>query len=156
MVSSYLRVNGMIDNLNMITDMIVSQNEQNFFESYKEHMLKVQCELVTVKKSVTEGYNKWKKDERLKFLESSIHWLRGEALTLCKSLEDIKVQNGKLRQEAVELRKENNYLTEYTRATKRENLGLKRVIEQLKDPKNMIRYVDAMGGQSIQGLTIVD
>jgi hypothetical protein len=46
----------------------------------------------------------------------------------------------------VELRKENNYLTEYTRATKRENLGLKRIIEQLKDPKNMVRYVEALSG----------
>ena len=97
-----------------------------------------------VKKSATDAYNKWKKDDRLKFLESSIHWLRDEALTLCKSLEDIKLQNVKLRTEIIETKKENNYLQEYTKSTKRENLKLKKVIETLKDPQNLIRYAEVL------------
>ncbi len=70
-------------------------------------------------------------------------------MTLCKSLEDIKLQNVKLRSEIVETKKENNYLQEYTKATKRENLKLKKVIETLKDPQNLMRYAEVLSNPPV-------
>jgi hypothetical protein len=82
-------MNEMLGELNKITDMIVEDNEKNYLASYKEHMLKVQVELINLKKKTSEHYNSWKKDQRLRFLEGSICWLRDEALSLAKSLKSV-------------------------------------------------------------------
>jgi hypothetical protein len=40
-----------------------------------------------MKKKTTEGYHRMKNDERTKFLEGSIAWMRREAMKLMKALE---------------------------------------------------------------------
>ncbi len=61
---------------------IIQRHEQDFVTSYKDHMMKVQCELMLYKKKSAEFYNKMKKDERIKFLEHTISWFRDEAIKL--------------------------------------------------------------------------
>jgi RNA:NAD 2'-phosphotransferase (TPT1/KptA family) len=70
-----------------MTDMIVMEHETNYIMAYKEHMVKVQVELIDMKKKTTEGYHRMKNDERTKFLEGSIAWMRREAMKLMKALE---------------------------------------------------------------------
>ena len=70
--------------------MIVKQHEDNYVEAYKEHMLRVQVELIDYRKKTAEQYNKLKQDERTRFLEQSIHWMRSEAIKLCEQIEELK------------------------------------------------------------------
>jgi hypothetical protein len=67
--------------------MIVLEHETNYVMAYKEHMIKVQVELIEMKKKTTETYHRMKADERTKFLEGSIAWMRREAMKLMKALE---------------------------------------------------------------------
>jgi hypothetical protein len=64
--------------------MIVEEHEKSYTVSYKDHMLRVQCELIDLKRKTSDYYVKLKRDERILFLESSIHWLRDEAFKLAR------------------------------------------------------------------------
>lgn len=106
-------------------------------------MLKVQCELINIKKKTTDYYQKLKRDEKVNFLEASVNWLRDEAFKLSTNLDAVNASNKKFLIRMEELEKENVFLKEFMRATKRKNLTLKKTIEQLKDPENMKKYADA-------------
>lgn len=144
----------MLKDLNQITDMVVIENEKNYLTSYKEHMLKVQVELIHLKRKTSEQYNSWKKDQRLKFLEGSICWLRDEALKLATSLEELKETNAQLKREMDVLATENMYMKEYTHCTKRQNMKLEKTIVQLKDPENLRKYAAAQAEIDKLNLTI--
>jgi hypothetical protein len=90
-----------------------------------------------------DQYNRWKKEERLRYLEASIKWLRDEAVTLCQGLERAKTESEGLRTLVKETREENAFLKDLTKATKRHNLLLKRTVEKLKEPETLKRYGDA-------------
>lgn len=96
-------------------------------------MLKVQCELIDLRKKTSDYYVKMQRDERIKFLESSIHWLRNEALKLCNSIDSLKLNNINLQRELDITVKENEFMNTYTRSTKRYNLLLQQTVNQLKD-----------------------
>ena len=93
-----------------------------------------------MKRKTTDYYYKLKRDERIKFLESSIHWLRGEALSLSDTLDEVKIQNKELKTRIEQGEREREFLLGLTRTTKRQNFMLKRTIEQLKDPENLRKY----------------
>lgn len=61
---------------------IIQKHEADFISSYKEHMLKVQIELLQFKKRSSEFFNNMRKDEKLKMLEQSVKWLRDELVAL--------------------------------------------------------------------------
>ena len=46
--------------------------------------------------------------------------------------------------ELEEARKEKAFMMEYNICTKKENLRLKKTVEQLKDPENIMRYAKAI------------
>ena len=79
--------------------MIGAKNEQAFLVSYKEHMLKVQMELLTMKRKTTNHYLNMKQDERVRFLEGSVQWMRTESMKLMKALEKARKANHELRLE---------------------------------------------------------
>jgi murein L,D-transpeptidase YcbB/YkuD len=137
---SYLQVNNILDHLNKMTDMIVMEHETSYIMAYKEHMVKVQMELIDMKRKTTETYYRMKAEDRTKFLEGSIAWLRKEVMKLMRALERAQVQNKDMRKELEEARKEKAFMMEYTVCTKKENLRLKKTVEQLKDPDNIMRY----------------
>ena len=87
-------------------------------------------------------YQKLKRDEKLNFLEASVNWLRDEAFKLSNNLDAVNAKNKKLLLRMEELEKENVYMKEFMRATKKKNLTLKKTIEQLKDPENMKKYAE--------------
>lgn len=97
-----------------------------------------------MKKRTTETYYKMKADEKTKFLEGSIAWMRREAMKLMKALERAQASNKEMRKELEEALKEKAFMMEYTVCTKRENLRLKKTVEQLKDPENIMRYAKAI------------
>jgi hypothetical protein len=49
-----------------------------------------------------------------------------------------------MRLELEEARKEKVFMMEYNLCTKKENLRLKKTVEQLKDPENIMRYAKAI------------
>lgn len=65
--------------------------------SYKEHMLKVQMELLNMKKRTTDYYLRMKQDDRVRFLEGSLQWVRSEAMKLMKALEKARKANVDMR-----------------------------------------------------------
>jgi hypothetical protein len=127
-----------------MTDMIVMEHETSYIMAYKEHMVKVQMELIDMKRKTTETYYKMKAEDRTKFLEGSIAWLRKEVMKLMRALEKAQDQNKEMRKELDEARKEKAFMMEYTVCTKKENLRLKKTVEQLKDPDNIMRYAKAI------------
>jgi hypothetical protein len=137
-------VNNILDHLNKMTDMIVMEHETSYIMAYKEHMVKVQMELIDMKRKTTETYYKMKAEDRTKLLEGSIAWLRKEVMKLMRALEKAQDQNKDMRKELDEARKEKAFMMEYTVCTKKENLRLKKTVEQLKDPDNIMRYAKAI------------
>jgi hypothetical protein len=111
--------------------------------SYKEHMLKVQMELLTMKRKTSDHYMKMKKEERVRLLEGSVQWMRTEAMKLMKALERGRRANHEMRLELDKTKTEKNYMMEYNRCQKRHNLMLKKTVETLKKPENIRRYYQA-------------
>jgi hypothetical protein len=82
-----------------------------------------------MKKRTTETYQRMKNEERTKFLEGSISWMRREAMKLMKALEKAQGYNKEMRKELEEARKEKAFMMEFTACTKKENLRLKKTVE---------------------------
>ena len=78
-------------------DLIGAKHQEAYLVSYKEHMLKVQMELLNMKKRTTDYYLRMKKDDRVRFLEGSLHWVRSEAMKLMKALEKARKANMEMR-----------------------------------------------------------
>lgn len=114
--------------------MIGAKNEQAFLVSYKEHMLKVQMELLSMKRKTSDHYLNMKQDERVRFLEGSLQWIRAEAMKLMKALEKARKVNHEMRLELDQARTEKNYMLEYNKCQKRHNLLLKKTVDTLKNP----------------------
>ena len=69
---------------------MLQKHETDFVTSYKDHMLKVQIELMTFKKKSSDFYQNIKRDEKIKTLEKSIEWLRTESIELSKKNERLQ------------------------------------------------------------------
>ena len=123
-MKSYFQIHKLLDNLNVLTDMIVADHEKSYTASYKEHMLRVQCELIDLKRKTSDYYQKLKRDERIIFLETTIHWLRTEAEKLTDHVEELKEENKKLRTKLEDTEKENAFIKSYSRQAKRHNMVL--------------------------------
>lgn len=96
-----------------------------------------------MKRKTSDHYLKMKQDERVRFLEGSVQWMRTEAMKLMKALEKARKTNHEMRLELDQIRTEKNYMLEYNRCQKRHNLLLKRTVESLKNPENIKRYFEA-------------
>ena len=64
----------------------------DFLNTYKSHMLKVQVELVSFKKKVSEHYQNMRKDARVQQLEKMNLFLQTESLDLAAKVENYKTQ----------------------------------------------------------------
>eukprot|EP00347_Sterkiella_histriomuscorum_P015782 403355702 len=137
---SYLQLTDMVDKLTDLTDQLMYAHQQDYVAAYKDHMLKVQCELIHLKKKSSDFYQKLKKDERIRFLESTIQWLRGEALSLAKSIQVLKGTNDKLKEQLDQERSERNFLMQYTKSTKKYNTILKSTIDKLSQEEIQQQY----------------
>jgi len=130
---SYLQLQDVLLRLSELTDAMMLAHQKDYVAAYKDHMVKVQCELIHVKKHNSDFYLKMARDERMRYLEQTIQWLRTEALSLAKSIQELKSQNERLRRDLDQDRDERRFLVEYTRSTRRHNRLLSQTIEQLKD-----------------------
>lgn len=92
----YIELNAAIDELNerVYKDMQTSGIE--FLSAYREHMKKVQQDLVQIKKKNTQGYFMIKKDERVLKLGAQLNFFRDEALNLSKKLNGLRDDNKRL------------------------------------------------------------
>ena len=88
------------------------EHETSYIMAYKEHMVKVQMELIDMKRKTTETYYRMKAEDRTKFLEGSIAWLRKEVMKLMRALERAQDQNKGMRKELEEARKEKAFMME--------------------------------------------
>mmetsp|Transcript_16422 Transcript_16422/g.15735 ORF Transcript_16422/g.15735 Transcript_16422/m.15735 type:complete len:164 (+) Transcript_16422:121-612(+) len=128
-------------------DSIISRHEKDFLISYKEHMTKVQCELLLYKKKNTDFYMKMKKDERVKYLETTIAWFREEALKLAESIDKMKRTNIDLKERLEVEQHEKQFMKDAALAAKRQSKILKSTVEQLKSPHVIEKYTRKTGHQ---------
>jgi hypothetical protein len=77
---------------------MLQKHETDFVAAYKDHMLKVQFELIQFQKKSSEYYQMIKKNEKIKNLESSISWLREESINLSHKNEALQKENKTLSQ----------------------------------------------------------
>lgn len=68
-IQTHEKIQEMLEHLDNLQNSILYQHEKDFLAAYKDHMLKVEVELVLFKKRTADFYLKMKKDERLSFLE---------------------------------------------------------------------------------------
>ncbi|CDW79701.1 UNKNOWN [Stylonychia lemnae] len=137
---SYLQLQDMVSKLSELTDSLMHTHQQDFVTAYKDHMLKVQCEMIHLKKKSTDFYQKMKRDERIRFLESTIQWLRGEALSLAKNISDLKIKNDEMKEELDIAKSDKIFMLQYTKSQKRYNQILVKTIDKLKSPKYQEQY----------------
>ena len=137
---SYLQLQDVLLRLSELTDAMMLAHQKDYVSAYKDHMVKVQCELIHVKKRTSEFYLRLAKDERMRYLEQTVQWLRTEALSLARSLQELKKHNEELRRALEQARDERRFLVEYSRSTKRHNRLLSQTVEQLKDGTVRQRY----------------
>lgn len=76
------KIEDFLNNLDQLHTQIIQNHQTDFIKAYKDHMLKVQFELIQFQKKSTEFYFTVKKSERIQNLEKTIEWLRGESINL--------------------------------------------------------------------------
>lgn len=94
---TYEKLQSLLENLNHLHNCVIQTYEKDFVTAYKDHMIKVQCELIHIKKKSSEHYLKMQKDERVKFLESTISWFRDEAMKLAQNIQLLQQNNKELK-----------------------------------------------------------
>jgi len=70
-----------------------------------------------------------KRDERIRYLESTIQWLRGEALSLAKNISDLKTKNESMKEELDIVKSDKAFMLQYTKSQKRYNQILVKTID---------------------------
>jgi hypothetical protein len=75
-----VRIQDILEYLDTVHDYLLAKHEKDFITAYRDHMLKVQMELVQYKQKSTDFYLGMKENERNNFLEKSINWLRSESV----------------------------------------------------------------------------
>jgi hypothetical protein len=85
--NAYLGINSIINEIEELQTATIQKHETDFITAYKDHMLKVQVELIHFKKKASEYYQNLKKDEKLKNLETTISWLKNESVRLAGNIE---------------------------------------------------------------------
>lgn len=104
-------------------------------------MLKVQKELLFLKKKANDQELKLRKDERINTLEGSLHWFRQEALKLGTTCESQKKEIGiehtlnvdKWKAKSESLEEDRNFLEQQIKAAKRQNKLLKVALGKSQD-----------------------
>ena len=89
----FRQIESLVKHLDLIHECMMQKYEQDFVTAYKEHALKVQTELLIYKKRCSDYYLKMKKNDRIRFLESSIKWFRDEAMDLAMNMQKLKKNN---------------------------------------------------------------
>ena len=75
---------------------MIQKHETDYISAYKDHVLRVQVELIEFQKKASDYYQNLKKDEKLKNLEASIAWLRNESVRLAENIEKLSDGNKEL------------------------------------------------------------
>lgn len=76
------KIDEFLDDLQKHQTNMMQHYETDFVNAYKEHMMRVQCELIQFQKKSTEFYFTVKKSEKIQHLDKTIEWLRSESISL--------------------------------------------------------------------------
>ena len=83
-------INAQIEDLDTKLDKVLEKNERDFLTAYRFHMLKVQNELLTLKKKANETELKGMQDSKLAELEKEVHTVQNECMEIRKYCDDIE------------------------------------------------------------------
>ncbi|CDW88891.1 UNKNOWN [Stylonychia lemnae] len=137
---TYQQIVGMMKHLDDIHCVLLENQQKEFMTSYKEHMSKVQCEILIMKHKSTKEYAKMKMDERVRYLEDRITFLRTEMGSLVSRIDNLSKQSEILQEKLTKEQETKEFLKQYTIATKKQNQMLMQTIEKLKDPEIQYKY----------------
>jgi len=138
--TDHAELEAILQSIDQVNNAIIQKHEADFISSYKDHMLKVQIELLQFKKRSSEFFNNMRKDEKLKMLEQSVKWLRDELVALSSNIDDVKASNKTLTDKLNLSEEENASLKTSVMSLTHHNVILKRTVQQLKSPALIAKY----------------
>lgn len=119
---------------------MLQKHETDFVAAYKDHMLKVQFELIQFQKKSSEYYQMIKKNEKIKTLETSISWLREESINLSHKNEKLQKVNKDLDQRLKLSQAECEDWAKTAAKNKSYNVVLQKTVSDLKNPALIHKY----------------
>ena len=89
-------INDKIEELDSKLDIVLEKNEKDFLTAYRFHMLKVQNELVQLKRRANESELKTLQDSKLAQLEKELHKYQDECMEIRKTCDVQEVEIKKI------------------------------------------------------------
>lgn len=92
----HFSINDKIEELDSKLDIVLEKNEKDFLTAYRFHMLKVQNELVQLKRRANESELKTLQDSKLADLEKELHKYQDECMEIRKTCDVQEVEIKKI------------------------------------------------------------
>ena len=73
-----------------MTDNLMQRQETDFISAYKEHMQRVNMELIMCKKKTSEFYLKMQEDERLSKADKQRQWFQTQSTKMADNIDTLK------------------------------------------------------------------
>ena len=134
------KIDEFLNGLDHLQTQILQNHQTDFVNAYKDHMLKVQFELIQFQKKSQEFYFTVKKSERIQNLEKTIEWLRTESMILSKKNEALTLGNRGLKEKYTLADEESKFWKEQAFLGKNQITILKKAIQNLKSPALLHKY----------------
>ena len=109
-----------VNMVDKIIEGMMQKHEADFISAYRGHMLRVQQELLLIKKTISEQQFKMKLDNRINTLQKSLNWFKEEAMNLSKIVENKNNQIKQIQGEYSLIKNEISILTEALKKSKKQ------------------------------------
>eukprot|EP00347_Sterkiella_histriomuscorum_P001031 403373603 len=137
----HVEIHNVISDLDDKIDGMIVKHEKDFMAAYRGHMLKIQKELVAMKKKCSEQEFALRRDEKIMSLERQLEWFRSEALNLSKLYKHHTREAESLRQKNETLEEEKQFLMMQITKQKRQSKLLKMALGKTQDNcSQLIQY----------------
>jgi uncharacterized protein YlxW (UPF0749 family) len=116
----YGLLNKSVRKVDILIEGMMHKHEADFISAYRGHMLRVQQELLLIKKTISEQQFKMKLDSRVNTLQKSLNWFKEEAMNLSKIVEQKSNHIKQIQGEYNLIKNEIGILTEALKKSKKE------------------------------------
>lgn len=138
--STYNNLQDLLNEMESLQTAMMQKHEADFVAAYKDHMLKVQFELIQFQKKSSQFYQDVKKNEKIQTLEKSLEWLRTESVKLSEKVEHLEQRKKKLETDLKQSQEECAQWRKIALNTKSYNVVLQKTVRDLKSPALINKY----------------